>query len=352
MKLVRPVEVLDAVLIACNVVETPPAAYNGGTTYGLGASVSVAGAGGLISVYASLQALNTGHAPASSPAWWKLTGTTYGPYNPATSYALGDRVIEVAADSHHAYESLLASNVGNTPAFSPTNWLDLGATNRWRLFDGSVTSQTRNPDSIAATFQVPGRADSVALLNANAASARMVMTDTIEGVVYDQTFGLVSDSGITDWHAWFFEPIERIADLAVSDMPPYANAQLSVTLSDPGAEVACGACIVGLSRAIGATQYGAGVGIQDYSVKQRDAFGNYAVLERAFSKRATFSVLVANALVDQLQTLLAAYRATPILYLGSEHFASTILYGFYRDFSIVISYPDHALCSLEIEGLT
>jgi hypothetical protein len=39
------------------------------------------------------------------------------------------------------------------------------------------------------------------------------------------------------------------------------------------------------------------------------------------------------------------------VWVGSEEYASMIVYGFYKDFSIEISYPTVSICSLEIEGL-
>lgn len=276
----------------------------------------------------------------------------YAAYNAATSYALGARVIVVAANVHDVYESLVASNLNNPPATSPTKWLKVGSTNRWRMFDGSVQSQTERSDNITFQLTVPGRADSICLFNLSAASVQIKMTDAIDGVVYDHTFSMVSDSGITDWYSWLFDPIERLADLTVTGLPPYLNAVIDVTLSASGETVKCGACVVGQSKEVGGLQYGASVGIQDYSVKDRDDFGNITVLERAYSKRANFTVWTENALVDKLHALLAGYRATPIVYIGAGEFSSTVVYGFYKDFSVQIAYPTQSICTLEIEGLT
>lgn len=298
MKLIRPQEIVDTVLTSSNVAENDYVAWSSGTTY-----------------------------------------------------ALGDHVIVTTPDEHRIYESLQGTNIGHTPSTSPTWWLDTGATNRWRMFDNSVSAQTTNANSIAVVFAVSGRVDSVALLNISAAEVQITMTDSVEGVVYDRTIDLVSDSGVQDWYAYFFEPIVRISDLTVSDLPPYADASVAVTLSDSGATVACGECVLGLSKEIGDTQYGARVGIQDYSIKTTDDFGNFTILERAYARRADFTVFVAAGFVDALQTLLASLRATPIVYVGSDEYASTIVFGFFKDFSIAIAYPGVSVCNIEIEGL-
>jgi len=300
MKIVRPIAVTDAVLAASNVPETEHAAWAGGTTY-----------------------------------------------------AAGARVLRISTDIHRVYESVVSSNVGNDPlADDGSKWLLIGADNTWSMFDGVVQSQTTHADSVEVTLDVPGRIDTVALLNVSATSAQVTVTDAIEGVVYDETRALVSPSGITDWYAYFFEPIERLTDIVFEGLPPYANPTVDVVLEGAGETVACGALIAGLSKDLGGTQYGASLGIIDYSVKTKNDFGEYSIVERAFSRKASFAVFVENTLVDQVMRLLSDYRATPILYLGSTRFAASAVYGFYRDFSAVISFPDVSVLSIELEGLT
>lgn len=278
--------------------------------------------------------------------------TDYPHYLGGTTYALGTRVIYVLANVHKVYESLAAANLNHTPPSSPTWWLDIGQTNRWRMFDTSVTSQTSKADHIDVTVQGEGRINALALINISAIGANVIMTDAIDGVVYDQTFSLVSTAGITNWYSYFFEPIVRLTDLVVLDMPPYSSPEVRVYLQESGETVAVGVMVLGFQVDVGGTQYGAGVGIQDYSVKTQDTFGNYTILERAFRKRATFTVFVERGKVDQLQKLLAEYRATPMVYIGSELYGATIVYGFYKDFNIAIARATESICTIELEGLT
>ena len=279
----------------------------------------------------------------------------YAAWSAGTTYALGDTRIYVVADTHWIVESLQNSNTGHTPTGldSDTWWLKIGATNRWKMFDGVIQSQTSAADEIAVTLvSATERVDSVALFNIDCASAHVTVTDATDGLVYDETVSMVSASGITDWYAYFFEPITRITDYVFTELPPYLNADIDVTLTATGGTALCGACVIGLSRDIGSTQVGAQVGIQDYSIKQQDAYGNYSILERAYNKRAVFQVKVENTLIDEMQTILAGYRATPVVYVGTDEYASTMIYGFYKDFSTVIEYQDVSILSIELEGLT
>lgn len=284
---------------------------------------------------------------------WAGTGTGgTGTYAVSLQRNLSSRTIDGAI--HHNYESLAGSNLAQRPVGGDGDawWLDLGPTNRWKMFDESVSSQTLNADSISCVFNGAGLIDSVALLNINAATARFVMEDAVDGVVYDQTYNLTSTSGITDWYAYFFEPIVRAVDFVEIEMPKYLNPTITVTLTDTGETVGLGTCVLGLRKDVGVTQIGMSGGIRDYSVKSRDDFGNFSILERAYSRRKTLSVLIDASFVDELDALLSSFRATAIVYVGSESYASSVVYGYYQDFTIAVNYINNAICNIELEGLT
>lgn len=283
-----------------------------------------------------------------------VTENDYAAYNASTTYALGARAIYVVANTHWVVESLQNANTGHTPTGLSTDtwWLKVSSTNRWKMFDNAVQSQTSNLNSIDTVLTVSDRINSVTLLNCSATTAQVIMTDAVDGQVFNQTYPLVSDSGITDWYAYFFEPIIRLQDLSITDMPPYAGATVEIILSESGETVLLGAAILGLQRNIGDTQYGANTGITDYSVKTQNDFGDYEILERAYRNRGEFTVFVDNGLIAQLQIFLASIRATPTVFIGSDSYTNTIIFGFYKDFNINIAYPSHSLVTMTIEGLT
>ena len=301
MKIIRPLTITDSVLSSSNVTDPDKTAWASGTTYAVNDYCSVTSTNSHL-VYQSLQSANTNHAPgATSPDTW---------------------------------------------------WILVGATNRWKAFDGSVTSQTSRADSIQYTFATTGRNDAIALCNISAGSVTVTMTDVTDGVVFNKTYSLISTAGILDFYSYCFEPIKRQSDFYVDGMPPYGGATISVTLTDTGSTTLCGACVVGQSLDFGGTQFGMSLGIQDYSIKQKDAFGNYTILQRAFNKRAVMSVIVDVGDVDLLEATLAQYRATPIVYIGGDAYTSSIIYGYYKDFSVAVNEPTVSICSIEIEGLT
>jgi hypothetical protein len=116
----------------------------------------------------------------------------------------------------------------------------------------------------------------------------------------------------------------------------------------------CGTLIAGGVYVLGDTLPGPTAGIVDYSRKDTDAFGVTTFTRRAYSKRMTARLMLARAQLNKVQRVLADLRATPCAWLATETagFEPLTMFGYYRDFSIDVAYPDTSFCSLEIEGLT
>jgi len=275
--------------------------------------------------------------------------TDYAAWSAATAYAVGDKVTY----NHRNYEALAAHTGANpeTDTSDPSKWLDLGADNRWRMFDDKVGSLTEQTGSIAVELQPGAVINSVALFNLQGRDATVTLTDPVDGIVYQRTVSLV-DAGVTDWYEWFFAPIGRQTDFVLLDLPAYGTATLSVSIDNASDTAACGHLVMGRQADIGVALYGSGVGITDYSRKEADAFGNAIVVERSFSKRAEFDVMVDTAQISRVQRLLAGIRAQPVVWIGAEGYESTVLFGYYRDFSISISGPSASDATITVEGLT
>ena len=276
--------------------------------------------------------------------------TDYPAWSSVTAYTVGARVIMAA--THRRYEAL-AANTNVSPSTDPTKWLDLGPTNRWAMFDARVGTATSRTGSLQVGL-APGAIDALALIDTEAESATVTLTASgVQVYSRSQTFN-VGGVAIDNWFSWFFEPLGQKTSMLFLDVPVYAAGQLSVTLTrdNPADSVSCGTLLVGRQLSLGDTEHGADIGIIDYSRKETDQFGVTSVVERAFAKRMTAKVVLATDAIDDIHRSLAALRATPVLWIGSESFESLTVYGFYKEFSIDIAYPTVSYCSLTIEGLT
>lgn len=273
-------------------------------------------------------------------------------WNAGTTFAK-DAVVKghTPATDKLAYLSAQAGNLNHNPITDDgTWWIATGATNRHLMFDGTITSQTTNPTSIDVTLEVGTWANCLSLLNVSAGSVQVTITDAVEGIVYDETFDMTSDSGITDPYAYCFTPIVRRTELTLTDLPSYI-APLQIVLTETGGTAKCGACAVGLSNTLGVTLMSPTVGIIDFTRKIRDVNGNANLLEGDFAKRGNFTVLVQNTFIDQCAKLMTDARAKFSLFIASSDYAVTTIYGFPRDWNLEIAYPNESLFSTELEGV-
>lgn len=245
--------------------------------------------------------------------------TDFAAWVSTTAYDIDTKVIW----NHHIYQALAAVPAGVKPGEEvidkdhPAKWLDLGSTNRWRMFDNKVESLTTNPGTIEVTIKPGAVVNSLALFNLKGKSVTVSMVDALEGEVYRKEISLV-DAGVTNWYDWFFEPIGIRTDVVVLDMPAYGSANIVLTI-DAGAEVAAvGHVVIGAVKQIGTALYGSSVGINDYSRKSTDDFGNTVVIQRSFSNRADFDIALDTSEVTRVRRLLADLRATPVVWIGEE----------------------------------
>ena len=272
-------------------------------------------------------------------------------WSSGTTYARGDRVIMTS--THKIYESLQAGNTGNNPTNSPLWWVEVSPTNRWRCFDLSNTTQT--VVGAADYYEItPGQAvNALALINISGIlTVRVRLTDPRFGLVYDKTADLTLVPSESSWYAWFFEPRTEQNQFVVEGIPSYPHATLRIDVTSSGTAY-IGAFIFGSVRSIGlGVQQGVRLGIQDYSRKERNEWGDVVLTQRAFAKRVSFQTLIDNKELDNTFRLLTELRATPCLWLGSDRFNSLAVFGFYNNFDINIAYTTYSDCTIDVEGLT
>lgn len=277
--------------------------------------------------------------------------TDHAEWSSGTTYALGDRVIVAA--QHKVFQSLAASNTNNNPATSPTKWIEVGPTNRWKLLDLRNSSATTQALSMSYTI-TPGKViNSIAAVGVLAQEVTITVTDPVDGVVYTREIDLRGAIQEPTWYAYFFDELELRTEFTATDLPAYGSADIEIEFAAATGDVSCASLLIGYKRSFGlGVESGASVGITDYSRKEPDDFGNYQLMQRAYSRRFELSTLVGKSEVQPLINFLAANRATPMLWIGHPSYASTVVFGFYKDFDVTIDYPDFSNVVIDVEGLT
>lgn len=258
-------------------------------------------------------------------------------WNAATAYTVGMQCILTA--THKIYECAIANTnfipSSNITGTSP-KWFVVGATNRWRVFDEVYGSTSDIPSVLGFIITPYVAADSLALLNIKADTVTVVVTDVGPVVTLVKTFVLTG-----------------LSDFIISDLGMTATSSITIQLRVATGNVRLGKLVLGSKFELGTTQYGVKTGINDYSTKTIDAWGGTTIVKRRYSKRQNVNLVIDNARVDLVYNTLAAYRSTPLVWIGADNLYSMMIqYGYYQSFEIDVQYYLESYCTLEITGLT
>ncbi|MCX7258560.1 MAG: hypothetical protein NTZ64_18090 [Polaromonas sp.] len=269
-------------------------------------------------------------------------------WSSATSYTANQRVTLEA--TRRIYVCLQPS-LNERPDVSPLAWVDYKPMNKWAMFDSQVSTVTSVAGSLTVVLS-PGKVNSLAMFAISGTSVSITVQDGPLDMSPTVRMAELNNAVISDWYEYFFSDNSVLDQYVVTDLPPYVNAILTVTLN--GTSTRCGHLMLGSVYDLGGTEFGATTGITDYSRKDTDEFGITTFTQRAYSKRMNLRLMLGNGRVDYVQRLLASLRATPCAWIGTQvdNYEVLTVFGFYKDFSIEVAYAATAYCSIEIEGLT
>lgn len=319
-----------------------------------GAGVEVWGAqfeaGGVSSYIATTTTAATRAADVGTPLVVSSLPVTEPAYSAAETYPKNAAVRgNTSATASTLYVSVAADNL-NHPLTDAAWWIEAGPINRMRMLDDTLGTVSVAADAITVVINPDQRVNGLALLAIDASTARVTMTDPVEGVIFDATVSLVDNSAVTTPWDYFFQPIRRKTYETFLDLPPYADVQVAVTLSDPGYAVACGGLAIGTLHTVGRTKWGVSLSFISASTIQRDAFNRVSVRKRAFSRKASAEVIVDPSTVDWLYDLFGALDSRLVVWIASDQFRSMVLYAYYKDFSLVVPYA-LPVYSLQLEAV-
>jgi hypothetical protein len=271
----------------------------------------------------------------------------------ATTYGFGDRVILVS--NHKVYESLQSSNTNKPPSGNQSWWAEVKPTNRWAAFDTSNSTKTVTAGGASPkiTYELKtSSVDSVAVLNISGGSAvNVTVTHPVYGEVFTESVSLLGLPTSSDWWSWFFGQRSGPTQVVITGLPRFVEAILKIEVIGNSA-LSIGAIVIGELKKIGTgVLSNARLGIQDYSRKEKNIYGDTVLVERAFAKRANFDILIQSSEIDSTIDFLTSVRAKPCLWIGGSVESLTV-YGFYRSFEVLLKYATHSEFQLELEGLT
>lgn len=299
-------------------------------------------------------------SPLAAGTDYYVTAANLNPDSFTVSLTPGGTPINTTTAGSGVHTFLDATNIGYDPTVAANTvkgdtsgvantvmWLEVGATNRWKMFDNSASGQTSQSGAIEFAI-LPGQITALGLVNISATKGSVTMQDPIDGLVDARTFALLEEN-VFDWLQYFIAPATMKTDYIVDNLPAYNSGIVTVSLTNSTA--LCGEVVAGLKQTLGRAQWGAKPGITSFGKKETDAYGTRFLKPGNYQKRLTVDVFVENDYADEANRLMTLYRETPMLWIGDKNKTSTIVYGFYNDYDLVLQSIAGSFLTADIEGL-
>lgn len=281
-----------------------------------------------------------------------LAENDHSAWDASTTYDDGDRVI--VTSTHRIYESVQGSNLDNDPTTDDgTWWVDVSATNRWKPFDQTISDQAEGSGSITYSIDLSSFMDTVTFFGLAASQVTVEVMDGSD-TVFSETQTAADDSEIIDWYTFFTADVEPEPELIFDQISGLSGYTLNITIGD-GTDAApkVGQIVFGKSYRLGTSLDGTEIGIEDFSIKSEDQFGNLSVTQRGFADLVNFQFSFTTETARRVKRILSDNRATPCVYYADPDIADygATVFGFYEDFLVPLSAGGTSFGSLDVRGL-
>ena len=252
-----------------------------------------------------------------------------------TLYDLG---AEVKVSAENNLYKCLTKDTTEVPTGNKTteNWLFLGKTNPYKMFDEKYKSRTiKESGNLVVTIKMKEgsgfskASDSIALLNVSASKIRIVGVREGE-TIYDEEFDmgileLISPCMILNCN---FGQIVYKKNLILTPLKDkdglivYGCRITEYTITfvpiDDETPAACGVCILGKMQYFGKTLMNPKKSLVNYDVKDTNEYGDTAVVSRGFSNNYNFSFVGKNDIMQVADETLTELRSTPLIYVVTD----------------------------------
>lgn len=232
-------------------------------------------------------------------------------------------------------------------------WVNISPTNYYAMLDARTDSQTTLDENIVMTFTLENQ-NTFSLLNIQSQYVNISIYDNDVGAVtYTKDISTQDEGNVIDFYSYCFSGFEFASSIYVDDFPLTQSGVLTVTVVGDAPKV--GRLVLGKSYYVGDTQFGGSLGIESYSIRAIDAFGNVTLKQRGSVNIDSFTVQVPTTKVPELRRKAKELDAIPILFIADESDDSIVEnllnFGYWTNFSMVLPNPVKSTLSLAYKGL-
>jgi hypothetical protein len=248
----------------------------------------------------------------------------------------------------------LAGVDAGLPEVTPSKWVEVGPTNRWAMFDLSRSTGSEVNTSVTLVLTPGTRVNSIGITGCSALSVDITVTVGAE-TTYSSSDDLFYRF-TTSWYSFFVGPFKYKTNFAKVNIPPSLSSVITITFNMPSTGGSIGSIVLGNRVSIGDVQVRPTIEAINFSVVERDVYGNSILIPRRNVPKTTQSLFTSKSNVNKLMQLRSDLNAKPALWIGLEdetdgYYDSLLILGIYTEFSIAMNNPGYALINLTLEEI-
>lgn len=234
-----------------------------------------------------------------------------------------------------------------SPELDPDNWLDIGATNKYAMFDLHKNTQTISATPIVVEVTLPKRINTIVFAGMQATLIKVNMFVGANNV-YSKEISL-SVRNTKSWSDYFFGEFKRRKSTVFTGLPIFTGAKIKIEIFNANGIVKCGSVVINKAIYLGEMQYGAGASSINLSPIERDDLGTATLRPKPTYPSTKQKLIAKNALADVLLETKATYGGVPGAWVGIEEFPNSAIFNMYLIIGIFTMFDYAAVNAVEIE---
>ena len=268
----------------------------------------------------------------------------------AGTYNLGQRVIK--SSTHREYQVVASPSTDDDPELgvnaNPATWVDVGPTNRFKMFDTANNTQSESSD-IVVELQPNQFFNGVGAFSISADTVTITVTDG-GNVIYSKSLDMRDRPLVNGWYNYFFSSISFITRFILLDLPPTTTGILKLEF---GGSAKVGTVSFGRQSILGVAQYGTSAELLDFSNPIEDQYGNITYSDGFTAKLVNFDIKTERTQMGVVFSELQSIGKNPAIWVGdnSDINDATAVFGINRDYQQTFDSPSICTVNLTVRGL-
>lgn len=278
-------------------------------------------------------------------------------YNAGTTYSIGQTVSVISGDTHHKFESLQNSNLGNTPVPRPGEsafWLHIGNTNRWNPFDLKANYKAVGPSPITYVIAPGKKIDFVAIGGASADFAQLITKNSLAAELFNNTQD-IRLRDVDDYYDYFFADYYERHIIMWDNLPSTRDGTFELTITG-GSEVSLEWLAWGDSVYLGDEEFNATDDVLNFSTVDRRTTGEIILVPKISALKPKVTTFVNPKYLRTIRRARTVLNAEPAIWNMYEnqslyYHPNYLIKGIYKGFAIVSENHKEARIDFDLEGV-